>query len=213
MCLILIVGAYFIHGFPDFWSFLVSAWVCLIVGGILVIIWEKSGLFRKKQDTSGKDKKWTEGLDAFQTGMSHYKGRDFQKALGYFNEAIECGFQDRVYELRGDCLRECGSHEKSINDYDTALSMRPGDCNLYYMRSFSKAAIGDLDGAMQDLQEAVKLSKIDNELNRTYRLSALEMGWPDGHTSLYERGIISMLLRKRVAQINRDHSRLDDPPE
>ena len=143
-----------------------------------------------------------DGHEAFETGMTHYGRSDFQKAVVCFDKAIECGLEQNVYGFRGDCLRECGSHEKAIDDYNTAVSLQPEDCNLFFSRSFAKSAAGDIDGAIEDLREAIRLSKIDSALNREYRLGAQEMGWRDGHTALY----VSHLL---MAQMKREYTESD----
>ena len=68
------------------------------------------------------------------------------------------------------------------------------------MRSISKSETGDDEGALKDIQEAIKLSKVDNELNRTYSAGAQSIGWPGGHTELYAARILDIQLQKSMPE-------------
>ena len=53
------------------------------------------------------------------------------------------------------------------------------------MLSVSKFRIGDIKGAIKDIQKAIILSLVESELNDEYREVALKLGWGT-HTTLYE---------------------------
>ena len=146
---------------------------------------------------SEQDKEWFCGLAAFEKGMTYYEEKDFQSALACFDNAIKCGYEDNIYGFRADCLQDSGLCDQAIRDYDIAISKQPDDCNLYFMRSSSKSIAGDVDGAIADIEEAIQLSKIDNEQNAGYRSSAIHMGYPGGHTELYAFSLTGEIMNKR----------------
>ncbi len=148
------------------------------------------------------------GIDAFQKGKKHYLKKQNEEALPYFDEAIACGSYEEgdVYELRGSCLQTLGYNLEAIDDLNKAVLLQPHNCNLYYMRSVSKRATGDFDGAFQDHQGAIRLSKEDNESNRRYALKAKEMSC-QSHTAMYESELYSTLQLKEVEQMQIDNDK------
>jgi tetratricopeptide (TPR) repeat protein len=86
-------------------------------------------------------------------------------------------------------LQALGFHKDAIIDYSKAILLEPENCNLYFCRSNSKKALEDFEGLIEDIEIAIRLSKIDNELNENYHIGAQEMGWPEGHTSLYQSNL------------------------
>jgi tetratricopeptide (TPR) repeat protein len=158
-------------------------------------------LFKNKAEDSTEDNhRWLEGNNAYEAGKKHYSAKQFQNALECFDKAIECGFDLDVYSLRADCLQACGFDLDAIEDFTAAISLHPEDCNLYHSRALSRGATGDIDGAVTDLQEAVRLSKVDSALNRSYRAGAIEMGWRDGHTAIYEAALIGEQLNQTMPE-------------
>jgi len=143
--------------------------------------------FKKRDDRPTEaDKKWAEGYNAFERGKKHYlaggenhsvAGR-IQDALDCFDKAIASGFEEGgIYDSRGSCLQILDFHLDAIDDFNKAIPLDPEDCNLYFMRSVSKGATGDLYGCVADLQEAIRLSEIDNPLNEKYNLWANKLGY------------------------------------
>ncbi len=65
----------------------------------------------------------------------------------------------------------------AIEDFGKAISAYPSDCNLYFSRSISKSAILDFNGEIDDIERAISLSTIDNELNNTYNDEAKQKGY------------------------------------
>ena len=117
------VLVYLVYGYPDFVSFFISAWASLIIGGLLVVIFEDSNFFSKK-NSSLDNKKWLEGLKYFEKGLEQYQKKNFKLALNCFDKAIECEYEEEVYGLRGDCFQEFEEHGKAINDYNKAIIVK-----------------------------------------------------------------------------------------
>jgi tetratricopeptide (TPR) repeat protein len=197
--LVLMAVVYLVRGYPDFWWFLGCAWVCLIVSGVLILTWEHFDFTSRKQTAARQDTKRFDGIQAYAQGVEYYKQKKLKDALVCFNMAIECGYDKNVYGLRADCLFESGLHSMALRDYNTAISKSSEDCNLYFQRSITLIAIGDTDGAISDLEEAVRLSRIDNDLNCAYRDGAKDIGWPNGHTAFYESHLQMEKARKKMS--------------
>jgi tetratricopeptide (TPR) repeat protein len=162
-------------------------------------------LFKNKPSTDA-NKKWLVGHNAFERGKASYFAKPMreQEALDCFDMAIGCGFENaEVYDLRGSCLQSAKFDFDAIEDFSRAISMQPEDCNFYYQRSISKAAVGDLAGCAADLNEAVRLSKYENARNRNYDIAAREMGHRYGVTAFYEVWLESVKLEiKTIGEVD-----------
>ena len=136
-------------------------------------------LFRKKPSVSAEaNERWLHGHRAFEAGKKHFAARREQEAVGCFDAALEYGFETAaLFSLRGTCLQSLGWHLDAIDDFTKAISTEPQDCNLYFQRAMSKSSTGDEQGFIADIQDAIRLSKVDSALNRNYNLGAKDMGW------------------------------------
>lgn len=145
--------------------------------------------FKKKtKHSSENESKSLDGIKALEKGKKHFTEKQNRSALDWFDKAIEYGVEHEVYGLRAMCLQALDFHLDAIDDFNKAILLSPDDCNLYYMRSISKSAIGDVDGCVADLEEAVRLSKADNEMNRSYDIGAKEQGW-NSVTDIYNASL------------------------
>lgn len=156
-----------------------------------------SNLFARKSKTpSEKGTRWLEGRKAFEQGKKFYEHRQDKEALTCFDKALENGFEYGVFELRAFCLQALGYDLDAIDDFTRAIAESPDDCNLYFARAMSKNGVDDFQGSVDDLEKAVELSKVDNDLNQSYRASAMEQGSKDGHTGTY--GMQLIMARTRL---------------
>lgn len=135
-------------------------------------------LFRKKPSVSTEaNERWLQAHHAFEVGKKHFADRRDQEAVDCFDKAVECGFEDvALFGLRGSCLQSLKWHIDAIYDFTKAISLEPQDCNLYFQRAMSKSSTGDQQGFLADIQDAIRLSKVDSALNRNYNLGAKDMG-------------------------------------
>jgi tetratricopeptide (TPR) repeat protein len=132
-----------------------------------------------------------DGYSAAKRGYAHFLEQRWQEALDCFDEAIDFGFKgggrasdDGVYSLRGTCLKALGFDLDAIDDFNKAIELNQEDCNGYFQRAFCKKGAGDIAGCVGDLQEAVRLSEVDSDLNREYNVLAKKQG-SQSATSLY----------------------------
>ncbi len=70
--------------------------------------------------------------------------------------------------MRASCLQGLKYHYDAIEDFDKAIQLSPKDCNNYFTRSVSKGAVLDYEGQVADLEKAIELSRIKNDLNKVY---------------------------------------------
>jgi tetratricopeptide (TPR) repeat protein len=145
--------------------------------------------------------KQTKGqTDAFLTGKQIWKDitltggspefRETKKkeALRYFDQAIANGYDaSEVFSLRGSCLNDLGFYFEALEDYNKAIQQRPskGIASNYHMRSMIKQSLLDFQGSLADLNEAIRLSKLDNDDNRWWNNHANTMGFKSA-TEVYE---------------------------
>lgn len=162
-----------------------------------------SKLFGKKARTElspeikeQQRRKW-EGFDFFQKGKEYFLNTQTEDALCCFDSAFENGFTEyfsidaiQLYEMRGYCLQELHFDYDAIADFDNSIALSQNDCNLYFLRSLSKAAILDFKGEIVDLERAIELSKIDNASNREYNDELRKRGYPSGATPMFEMHLI-----------------------
>jgi tetratricopeptide (TPR) repeat protein len=148
-----------------------------------------SGWINRRQESELRRSRWREGLEACKEGetLLFREKKKEREALPYFDRAIECGYDGvrDVHGSRGLCLQGLGFHLDAIDDFGKAIAARPEDANWYFLRSLSRSHIGDFDGAIADMEEAVRLSKADNENNDYWNNYAKETGWPSA-TAYYE---------------------------
>lgn len=149
-------------------------------------------------EKSEADQRWLRGYKAIESGKIHFLNRRAQEALECFDVAIECESEgDDVYEMRGSCLQSLEWHLDAIDDFTTAISRRPDDSNLFFQRAMSMTAIGDGNGFEADINEAIRLSKLDTALSRSHNEGAIEMGWSNV-TKVYENQARAHQAKMRV---------------
>jgi tetratricopeptide (TPR) repeat protein len=157
---------------------------------------------QKEKGPTEAGKKWVEGYNSFERGKQHYLAGGethsvaarIQNALDCFDYAIASGFEDGgIYGTRGSCLQLLDFHLDAIDDFNKAIPLEPEDSNLYYMRSVSKGATGDLHGRVADLKEAIRLSEIDNNVNKTFNLGAKKLGF-ESSTAIFKAELLSANL-------------------
>ncbi len=149
----------------------------LKIGNNIEIIKNEVFVFNEKQ--RDKNNFVEEGMQFLIKGQTN-------SALECFDNAIESGCLEEVFDLRAGCLQALGYHYEAIEDFDKAIMLSPEDCNMYFSRSISKGAILDYLGEINDLEIAIKLSKIDNKLNRGYNEEAISQGYENGIAELYD---------------------------
>jgi len=84
---------------------------------------------------------------------------DTQKALADFTRSIHLHPTADAYYQRGLTFQELAQSQRSLDDYNLAISYDPGTPNIYRARAKSKQDLGDTAGAREDREEAARLEK------------------------------------------------------
>lgn len=177
-------------------------------------------LFKKKKKDSAPsvdNQRWVDGFRAFQKGKGLYLEGQPREALDYFDQSVELTFEeDDIYGLRGSCLQSLKFDLDAIDDFTKAIASEPNDSNLYFMRSNSRGATGDLTGRVADLQEAIRLATVHSALNKAYDEFAIEKGW-SGVVNMFRTALISANLalehQATDERWRREHPDVSLPPD
>jgi Flp pilus assembly protein TadD len=161
---------------------------------------------RKSKNVAEADRGSLAGYRAFENGKSHFSARNDQAAVDCFDKAIECGFANsELFGLRGSCLQSLDWHLDAIDDFTRAIALDTDDCNNYFQRAMSKSATGDQAGLEADIEHAIRLSTMDNELNQNYNRGAIEMG--HSNTAAMYRRQATLLAQKPAFILERNMER------
>jgi len=164
-------------------------------------------LFKKKsQELTEEDNKFNEAFNEYQEGKKLYSAKKYQDAIYYFDRAIESGFEryyNEIYELRAISLQTLQFDLDAIEDFNKAISLAPEDANLFFMRGLSRGATGDFIGSIFDYKEAIRLSKIDNNLNDHWNNYAKETGWTSV-SAVYEHHLVRAQMNKDLYEKHPD---------
>lgn len=152
--------------------------------------WFINLLFRKSNfnNTSSLKK---DGYYFFKEGVICLRRREIGNALKFFDSSIENHYlQYQVFYHRAECLSSLGYYLESIEDYNKAVEINSFIANIFYGRHFAKTAVGDLVGALNDLQEAIRVSKINNDNSMYWNSYAKDTGYTST-TERYEYDLVN----------------------
>ena len=106
-------------------------------------------------------------------GNQFFKNRRYKEALECYNQALQIDPQNvTLYNNRGSCFLHLGMHSELKSNSDSALVLDPANAKARVHRATAWEKLGDLTGAIQDLQIAQNLNPNDRDLSR--RLSKLQ---------------------------------------
>jgi tetratricopeptide (TPR) repeat protein len=154
---------------------------------------------RKPSQKNTYTNKYNKGKRSFEIGKklfshatmdsenSQEKGKVIiNEALSFFDKSISYGYnEDDVYFYRGMCLRDLDFEFDAIEDFNICISKNPDCANYYYVRAMSKQHSYDYIGSISDFQEAISLSKLNNEETKYWNDYAKRTGF-NSATQKYE---------------------------
>jgi len=91
-------------------------------------------------------------------GSAYYDRGEYDIAIADFNDALRAGPpHSTLFHNRANAYRGKGDFARAITDYDEAIKLSPKDAAFSYQnRGAAKQSLGDLDGAMADVNEAIR---------------------------------------------------------
>ncbi len=190
-------------------------WFSLLAMGLIHMLVEK--VTKREKPLTEEEVRSALARNKYLYGKLYYDKEEFGEALKSFDEATQNGFdEDDVYLLRAFCQNSLGPslgdhnslNQNAILDFSIYLLRHPNDCNTYYMRGMTRQRVGDNDGAVNDLEKAVTLSKENTKENQVLKQGALEMGW-NSHTALYESYLKTVRSSKTTMEILIAHKNKD----
>lgn len=90
-------------------------------------------------------------------GSAYFDKGEYDIAIADYNDAIRIGPPNgTLFHNRGNAFRGKGDYAKAIADYDQAIKLGTNAYSLLN-RGQSKQALGNLDGALADINDAIRL--------------------------------------------------------
>lgn len=87
------------------------------------------------------------------------KNEDYASAELIYNEILESEkARPRVFAFRGYCRFCMGDYSKSIEDFDSALALKPNAATTLFYRAQAYEKIGRIDNALSDYIASSELS-------------------------------------------------------
>jgi tetratricopeptide (TPR) repeat protein len=108
----------------------------------------------------------------------------YEKAINYYNNAININTQYfEAYTFKQKVLHNLERYDEALVVLNTAINLFPDSTSLICYRGIGKMFLGDLTGAMTDLNKSIQSNKLDSlDFASAYRFRGnlnLEKGKPD----------------------------------
>jgi len=95
--------------------------------------------------------------DLIAKGDSSFRIQNYEEASDIYSDAIHADpSQFDGFFRRGQAYFYLQRDSLAISDYDKALELNPGDHRILHLRGKAKRFSGDLGGALEDLDEAIR---------------------------------------------------------
>jgi tetratricopeptide (TPR) repeat protein len=96
--------------------------------------------------------------DAFNNRGLTYSGlQQYDQAIADFTRAIELSPRPRTYDSRGRAYLKARDHASALVDFSRSIEIDPEFAKAWRHRGEVRGAMGDYEGARQDLMTALRL--------------------------------------------------------
>lgn len=133
----------------------------------------------------------------YNLGVIAYKKRDFEKALIYFNKALEQDkIKPQVYYNLALTLQCINDYDNAIKNYNTFLKIKPDDYDGLFNIALIYNLKGDFESAIKFFEKCIKLKK------EADTIQALVLAYIDNNQAQKALELIKNLLKKNSDDIN-----------
>ena len=141
----------------------------LVAGGLIAgaFLWlyvppVDTGISPAVESETQPTKKPSDSLVYARAAVDAHKAGDLDQAIELYSKAIEVGgLADEklafAYNNRGAAQKGKGFYDLAIEDYSSAIRLRPGYARSYYNRAISYASTGSYELAIKDYGTAIEL--------------------------------------------------------
>ena len=96
-------------------------------------------------------------------GYRAYQWGEYEKAISYFDDAIDLNPTDDVYYWRGDSKLYLDQNEDAIADINEAINIKNNVPKYYYSRGIARFGLNQYDKSEKDFEKVLELSNSDRE--------------------------------------------------
>ena len=159
----------------------------------------------EEQESAERSRRWREGYEALLKGHELYQNKRYEEAVKQYDLAIERGSDDgNALVNRAFGLQATDWHMDAIDDFTRAITLEPQDSNLYFGRAMSKSSVGDLEGSVADMREAIRVAGTPSALHREYDDEARKQGY----SSVVDLYKMRLMVQEEFLEAERDDERL-----
>ena len=92
----------------------------------------------------------------------HYQAGEWAPALTEFDTLLQAGVRDgNLLHDRAVCVFQLGRKKEALDQLDEAVALEPDNPYRYSSRAWIRAALKDVDGAIEDYRKALDLDPDD----------------------------------------------------
>ncbi len=120
-------------------------------------------------------------------GYEAMKEEKLEEAVRLFTEALKISEHPDIYSDRGVAYLHLEKKVESLADFDKAIELQPKYAYRFAARAFAKNHFGNIDGAVEDYEIAVKLDPDDAVAHNNLGLLLEQKGYKDKAEQRFEQ--------------------------